>query len=167
MTPLKGPRDLVKIPQITTMRDDDGDGTKEKVPVVVEMKRGIREFFKLDRIPTDDPLLYGTNSTTNKQYRKRLGGFRHGSYKITFSGDVEIKEYEFTDSGWQESTRKMKSISFGLPTGHNTIQVLAFLENKLEGSAEADKLNKLVTPEGNSYPLNFSDTNTVPDTAAP
>jgi len=167
MPPLKGPRDLVKIPEITTFRDDDGDGTKEKVPVVVEMKRGIREFFGLDRIATDDPLLYGTNASTGKQYRKNLGGFRHGSYTITFAGDVSFNEYEFTSSGWTASSRDLKSITFGLPLGHNTIQVLAFIEEKLEGSAEADKLNKLVTPEGNSYPLNFSSTNTIPDTASP
>lgn len=165
MPPLKGPRDLVEIPQITTKRDDNNDGTKEKVAVIVLMKRGIREFFGLDRIPTDDARLYGT-LPSGEQYRKRLGGFRHGSYTISFAGDVAINEYEFVSNSWQASSRNMKSITFGLPHGHNTIQVLDFIEENLSSSEVADSLNKLITPEGNSYPLNFSSEGDVPDTTA-
>lgn len=163
MGPLKGPRDLVRIPQITTMRDDDGDDVPEKVAILCEMKRGIREFFNLDRVPTDDPILYGT-LPNGKEYRKRLGGFRHGSYTITFAGDVELNEYSFTDSGWTASTRNMKSITFGFPHGHNTIQVISFIEDQLGSTPTADKLNKLITPEGNSYDLFFTSEDEVPDT---
>jgi len=151
MTPLKGQRELVKINQITR-KDKNGNN----VAVIAEMKRGIREFFGLDVLPADDPILYGTyqaGPNQGKTYRKRLGGFRQGSYTIEFAGDVSVNEYEFQNGSWTQTSRQMKSVTFGLPYGHSTHEVLSFIEKTIVANSGSDNLSKLRTPEGNSYDI--------------
>jgi hypothetical protein len=161
LPPLKGPRELVQINQIT---EKDSDGNYQ--PVIVAMKRGIREFFGLDRLPADDPILYGeyaTGPNAGLTYRKRLGGFRQASYTIHFAGNVEINEYSFENGTWTESTRQMQSITFGLPKGHSTHEVLSFIEQTVVATNGSENLRKLRTPEGNSYDISEWGESEVPN----
>jgi hypothetical protein len=64
-----------------------GDQTPQtKRPIVVKMKQGIGEYLGLVPLAYDNPLLSGvfegSGLNQGQNFRKKLGGFKHGSYML-------------------------------------------------------------------------------------
>lgn len=149
--PVSGPRKLYKIEEIQVGEDADGEGGR---PIIVKMKEPIAKWLGLQQIAYDDPIFIGTFSGTGPnagfKYIKRLGGFRHQSFKIVANTNFVVLERLRLPLGYGAPLPKIyKSLSIGFPIGVSVREFIDWI-------ASTDKISKIayiVTPRGVSFPI--------------
>jgi hypothetical protein len=149
--PISGPRKLYKIEQIKVGESTTGTGGRA---IVVKMKEPIAKYFGLPQLAYDDPLLIGTFGGTgpNAGYKfvKRIGGFRHQSFRLVANTSFFITERVRLPLGFGAPIiRTYRSISIGFPVG---ISVREFI-NWIASTDKVNKIAYIVTPRGVSFPI--------------
>jgi hypothetical protein len=149
--PVSGPRKLYKIEEIQVGESATGTGGR---PIIVRMKEPIAKWFGLTQLAYDDPLLIGTfgGTGTNAGYKyvKKLGGFRHESYRIVANTNFIVTERLKLPLGYGAPLPKIyRSLSIGFPKG---ISVREFI-NWIASTDKVDKIAYIVTPRGVSFAI--------------
>lgn len=149
--PISGSRKQYKIDLIKVGEDKDEAGGR---PIVVKMKEPIANYFGLDILAFDDPLLTGTFQGTGLnsgfKYRKRLGGYRYESFTLVAITKFNITERVQLPLGFGAPIiRQYKSISIGFPKG---VSVREFI-NWVASTNRNDKISYIVTPRGARHPI--------------
>lgn len=149
--PISGPRKLYKIDEIKVGEGPTGTGGRA---IIVKMKEPIAKWFGLTQLSYDDPILRGTFSGVGTNagytYTKRLGGFRHQSFKLVANTSFFITERVRLPLGFGAPIIKTyKSISIGFPIG---VSVHEFI-NWIASTGKVSKIAYIVTPRGVSFPM--------------
>lgn len=149
--PISGPRKLYKIDEIKVGENAAGTGGRS---IVVKMKEPIAKYFGLTQLAYDDPLLIGTFGGTGPnagfKYVKRLGGFRHQSFRLVANTSFFITERVRLPLGFGAPIIKTyRSISIGFPLG---VSVREFI-NWIASTDKISKIAYIVTPRGVSFPI--------------
>lgn len=165
--PVRSPRYVYQVnisvnqdddPDAIDSPDDAGDGDNvSSRNIFVKMKKSIGDWLGLTPLAYDDPIwtgIFNENQTgaTNKgySYRRRLGGFRVGSYTLIAETKFEIPELVRQDDGSYETvTTDFKSISIGFPVGHTVHEFITWL-----GTTERiSEVAIIRTPAGNGIAI--------------
>lgn len=149
--PISGPRKLYKIDQIQVGENALGAGGRA---IIVKMKEPIAKWFGLTQLAYDDPILRGTfggvGPNAGFKYTKRLGGFRHQSFKLVANTRFFITERERLLLGFGLPVVKAyRSMSIGFPYG---VSVHEFID-WIGGTGKVSKIAYIVTPRGVSFPI--------------
>jgi hypothetical protein len=147
--PIRSPRQVYKIPEITNKRANNANE-----PVIVKMKESIADFLGLTPVPYNDPIWNGTfsgsGSNAGKPYRRRLGGYREASYTLVANTSFRITELiRQADGSYNPVQKNFRTITFGLPAGHSVREVVAFIASK----SILAQVNAIVTPAGVRVPI--------------
>jgi hypothetical protein len=155
--PVRSPRQIYKITSIQ-YNVDEAPGTDaapaqteagQKRPIYVLMKESIGDYLGLTPLAWNAAELTGTfaGSGLNQgaKYRKRVGGYRDGSYTLVAKTTFTIKEIVKGDNGsYTTRDKNFKSISIGFPKGHSVHEVLDFLAT----TTKFAQVRAVITPQG-------------------
>ena len=153
--PIRGPRQLYKIADLQVGESSTGTGGR---PVVAKIKEPIGHFiFILTRklcMAWNDPDMTatfgGSGANAGFTYVRRLGGFRHASYKLVAKTQFAITEIVRQGDGtYSTASKNYRSISIGFPKGVSVHEFLSWIG----GNAKASEIARIVTPSGKSIPL--------------
>ena len=149
--PISGPRKLYKIADIQVGEDAAGSGGR---PIIAKIKEPIGDFLGLTPLAWNDPELVGTfGGTAGNQgfkYIRRLGGFRHSSFKLVAKTQFTITEIVRDDQGdYSTTTNKYKSMSIGFPKGVSVHEFVSWIG----GNSKLSEISYIVTPAGVSFSL--------------
>lgn len=162
-SPIRSPRKIYKIVLIQENVDDlstgidnlpSGNETDTTRAVFVKMKKAVGDWLGLTPVASDDPAFTGVfgpgGLNAGATYRKRLGGFRHGSYTLIAETVFTVSEIIISDTGDVSTpSKKLKSISIGFPKGHSVTEVLAFIKT----TSRASEISAIRGPSGAVTPL--------------
>lgn len=161
--PVRSPRKLYLISQITVNLDDDSDATDPPGgtvrPVIAKIKEGIGDFLGLTALAWNDPIFTGTfgGSGLNQgaAFRRNLGGFRVASYTLISSSFFTIGErYYNEETGLLVvANKQFKSVSIGFPKGHSVNEIISWLAQ----TANFNQIAAIRTPAGRRIDINPSD----------
>ena len=159
MPPIRSPRRLYEIEEITVNFDDVPDaidppgGTVRNI--FVKMKEAIGEYLGLEPIGYNDPRLIGTfggnGLNTGSLYRRNIGGFRVASYTLIAESKFSLTEKFFNKSNdvYTEEVNQFKTMSIGFPKGHTVHEVVTWLG----GLNNFSQIRALRTPAGRTVDL--------------
>lgn len=160
MPPIRSPRRLYLISNVTANQDDNKDGIDPATggttrPVIAKIKEAIGEYFGLTPMAYNDPLFTavfgGEGTNSGATFRKRFGGFRDASYTFIAKDQFSISEIVTnpTTGATSRVTNEFKSITVGFPKGHSVTEIIKWLEttNKLS------EIRYLRSPSGASTDL--------------
>lgn len=147
--PVRGPRKLYKIDDITVGEDASGIGGEA---VYCKMKEPIGDFFNLQPLPWDASELLGTFEGTGANagytYVRRIGGFRHSSFKIVAKTSFLISEQiRQEDGSYNIAQRQFKTLSIGWPKGVSVHEFVYWIG----GTNRAGEISQIVSPRGASF----------------
>lgn len=153
--PVRGSRQLYKIPTIKVGEEANGTGGRE---IVVKMKEPIAKYLGLTPMRWDDEALTGTFGGTglnqNYKYVKRVGGYRAASFTIVAKRQFQITEIIRDNSGnYTNRNKNFRSLSIGFPRGVSVHEFLKWIG----ANAKANEIDHIVTPSGKSIPLGTPD----------
>lgn len=153
--PIKGPRKLYKIDEITIGGNKAGTTGRA---IVVKMKEPIGNLLGLTAMANDDADLVGTFGGTGPnagyKYIKRIGGYRHQSFILVASKEFKVTEQIRSLAGITGPVKKkFKSISIGFPKGVTVYQLVRWLADTDIG----DDISHIITPRGVSFPMGTND----------
>ena len=164
--PIRSPRRIYELEGMTVNLDDNPSATDEAPTqtvegtvrnVIVKMKQAIGDYFGLEPIPSNSPIMIGTfqGNGLNKgsQYYRNIGGFKVASYTFVAKSFFEINEsyYEKETGLYIEAPRSFRTMTVGFPKGHSVNEVM-FLLNSWDNN---DKVSHLVTPAGKKHGYYF------------
>jgi hypothetical protein len=161
--PIKSPRRIYKITQITRNIDDDPDNVDTaptqtvqgaKQQIFVKMKEGIGAYLGLVPIAYNDPIFTGVfvGNGLNKgaTFRRNIGGFRSGSYTLIAKNTFRIGESIPNNTGGITIVNKnFRTITIGFPKGHSVNEVIAWLAS----TGKLDEIRAVRSPSGRQTDL--------------
>ncbi len=146
--PIRSPRKIYRVTGMTSNVDDapgidnlpggtDVDTTK---PLYVKMKKSVGDWLGLTPIASNDPIFTGTfkGEGLNKgtTYRKKIGGFKSGSYTLIAATIFTVNEIVVNSEtgAITTPTKKVKTISIGFPAGHSVNEFIAWISSTTRAS---------------------------------
>lgn len=161
--PIRSPRRLYLIDEITRDVDDDPDAIDKlpgdtlpqtTVPIIAKIKESIGDYLGLTPLAYNDPIFTGVfggeGLNTGAQYRKNLGGFRDASYTLVAETTFTITEKFYNDAGeFVTEENNFRTMTIGMPKGHSVTEIIAWLET----TTALDSIRSLITPAGNTIDL--------------
>lgn len=161
--PVASYRLLYKLTGITQNVDDNptetdpspgGGAGQTTKPLYALMKRSHGDYLGLTPLDWNAAELTGTFAgaagNQGTKYRKRVGGFRAGSYTLLAVTTFDITEYVKKDDGsYGTQVKKFRSISVGLPVGHTVNEFISFLST----TGKIAQIRGIRTPAGRTIPV--------------
>lgn len=144
--PIRSPRQLYRLNTIKVGEAANGTGGS---PIIVKMKESIGDWLGMQPLAYNDSALTGTFGTggTNAgyKYRRRLGGFRHGSYTLVAKTTFRINELIRQDDGtYDVDDKNFRTISIGFPAGHSVHEFITWLAT----TNRINEVSAIITPRG-------------------
>ena len=164
--PIRSPRKIYRITGMTASVDDasgidrlpGASGTETTKPMYVKMKKAVGDWLGLTPIPSNDPIFIGTfkGEGLNKgtTYRKKIGGFKSGSYTLIATTVFTLNEIVINPDTGAVTTpsKKVKTISIGFPVGHSVNEFIAWIST----TSRASEITAIRAPSGARTDLSVS-----------
>lgn len=161
--PVASYRMLYKLTGITANVDDNptatdpspGNGAGQTTKqLYVLMKKSHGDYLGLTALDWNAPELTGTFGGTagnqGTKYRKRVGGFRVGSYTLIATTQFSLNEsIKQADGTYTTKAKNFKTMTIGLPRGHSVNEFISFLV----ASGKATGIRGIRTPSGRTIPV--------------
>lgn len=164
--PIRSPRKIYRVTGMTSNVNNapgidnlpggtDVDTTK---PLYVKMKKSVGDWLGLTPIASNDPIFTGTfaGEGLNKgtTYRKKIGGFKSGSYTLIAATIFTVNEVVVNSETGAITTpqKKVKTISIGFPTGHSVNEFIAWISS----TTRASEITAIRGPSGARTDLSVS-----------
>lgn len=131
------------------------DGLKKDI--IIKMKQAVGNFFGLEPIASNDPIMTGTfgGEGLNKgsKYYRNIGGFRVASYTLVAKSQFELTEeyYDPDTKLYLNVQSKFRTMSIGFPKGHSVNEIMFWL-NSLTNNTE---ISHVITPAGKKHGYYF------------
>jgi hypothetical protein len=146
--PIRSPRKIYKITSITSNVDNapgidnlpTGTETDTTKPIYVKMKKSVGDWLGLTPMASNDPaftgVFLGEGLNKGTTYRRKIGGFRSGSYTLIASTVFTVNEIVVNSETGAVTTptKKVKTISIGFPAGHSVSEVIAWISTTTRAS---------------------------------
>ena len=157
--PIRSPRKIYKIELITKNIDDAqnlidnlpaGTETSTVTPIYVKMKVAIAEWLGLTPLAYNDPALTGIfagNGLNNgASFRKRLGGFKTGSYTLIADTFFTVNELlvDVEAGTVTRPLKRVKTMTIGFPVGHSVNEVITFIAS----TGKLSEIRAIRSPSG-------------------
>lgn len=165
--PIRSPRRLYLLEGIVQRNLDDNPEAIDTAPgqtvegtvedVVIKMKQAIGDYFGLEPIASNDPIMTGTfgghGLNQGAQYYRNIGGFRVASYTLVAKSQFELQEeyYDPDTKLYLNVTSKFRTMSIGFPKGHSVHEIMFWL-NSLTNNTE---ISHVITPAGKKHGYYF------------
>lgn len=165
--PVRGPRFVYRITLIRVANDDQaaaidpaittGADVQTTREAFVKMKRSIGDWLSLSPIAYNDAVWTGTfaagqtgATNTGTTFRRRVGGFKEASYKLTARTRFIIPELVQQENGdYIQVNSPFRSISIGFPKGHSVTEII----NWLATTPRISEISSVTSPSGASTPV--------------
>ena len=165
--PVRGPRFVYRITLIRVPNDDQlatidpaittGANVQTSRDAYVKMKRSIGDWLSLLPISYNDAIWTGTfaagqtgATNTGTIFRRRVGGFKEASYKLTARTRFVIPELvRQQDGNYIQVNSPFRSISIGFPKGHSVTEII----NWLATTPRIGEISTVTSPSGASTPV--------------
>lgn len=156
--PIRSPRKIYRVTGMTSNVNNapgidnlpggtDVDTTK---PLYVKMKKSVGDWLGLTPIASNDPIFTGifAGEGLNKgtTYRKKIGGFKSGSYTLIAATIFTVNEIVVNSETGAVTTptKKVRTISIGFPTGHSVNEFIAWISS----TTRASEITAIRAPSG-------------------
>ena len=156
--PIRSPRKIYLVTGMTSNVDNapgidnlpTGTETDTTKPLYVKMKKSIGDWLGLTPIASNNPIFTGTfaGEGLNKgtTYRKKVGGFRAGSYTLIAETIFTVKEIVVNSETGAVTNpeKKVRTISIGFPVGHSVNEFIAWISS----TSRAGEIAAIRAPSG-------------------
>jgi hypothetical protein len=164
--PIRSPRKIYRVTGMTSNVDNapgidnlpGGTETDTTKPLYVKMKKSVGDWLGLTPLASNDPIFIGTfaGEGLNKgtTYRKKIGGFKSGSYTLIAATIFTVNEIVVNSEtgAITTPTKKVKTISIGFPAGHSVNEFIAWISS----TTRASEITAIRGPSGARTDLSVS-----------